>query len=289
MSLAESGPRFEPHLPHSIACVGWRPCSVLRFSSNPLSSNTLVATEDLIVGDEFGDLYYYIVEWPISSGNMKNVWPGSTSLVAKISLHSQQICGLAWSPSGDMFASGANDNLCALFEVNDILAPQHIGLHSQNSNSYHVCPREMTGSSYQAHTVRRNSRFPQERTDHQEESPVLQAEAAKLLPDNVRNLTSGCERQIWVHQAAVKAIAFCPWLEGLVATGGGSNDKCIHFFHTMSGSSLATIFVAAQVTSLIWSNTKREIVATFGYAHPEHPYRIAVFSWPDCSQIAAIP
>lgn len=87
----------------------------------------------------------------------------------------------------------------------------------------------------------------------------------------------------------MKAIAFCPWREGLVATGGGSNDKCIHFFHTTSGSSLATIAVAAQVTSLIWSTTRREIAATFGYAHPDHPYRIAVFSWPDCKQVAAIP
>ena len=87
----------------------------------------------------------------------------------------------------------------------------------------------------------------------------------------------------------MKAIAFCPWLKGLVATGGGSNDKQIHFFHTSSGSSLATISVAAQVTSLIWSSSKREIAATFGYAHPEHPYRIAVFSWPDCSRIAVIP
>ncbi len=47
--------------------------------------------------------------------------------------------------------------------------------------------------------------------------------------------------------------------------------------------------MAAQVTSLIWSTTRREIAATFGYAHPDHPYRIAVFSWPDCKQVAAIP
>lgn len=74
-----------------------------------------------------------------------------------------------------------------------------------------------------------------------------------------------------------------------MATGGGSNDKCIHFFHTTSGSTLATIAVSAQVTSLIWSTTRREIVATFGYAQPDHPYRVAVFSWPDCRQVAAIP
>lgn len=93
----------------------------------------------------------------------------------------------------------------------------------------------------------------------------------------------------WVHGAAVKAIAFCPWREGLVATGGGSHDKCIHFWHTTSGAALATISVHSQVTSLIWSTTRREIAATFGYAQPEHPYRIAVFSWPGCQQVAAIP
>lgn len=93
----------------------------------------------------------------------------------------------------------------------------------------------------------------------------------------------------WEHTAAVKAIAFCPWRDGLVATGGGSHDKCIHFYHTTSGVALATIAVHAQVTSLIWSTTRREIAATFGYAQPEHPYRIAVFSWPECRQVAAIP
>ncbi|EQB54625.1 hypothetical protein CGLO_05518 [Colletotrichum gloeosporioides Cg-14] len=90
------------------------------------------------------------------------------------------------------------------------------------------------------------------------------------------------------HGAAVKAIAFCPWQETLIATGGGSSDKCIHFWHTGTGTPLATIAVSAQVTSLIWSTTRPEIVATFGYATPDHPYRIAVFNWPSCEQIGAV-
>ena len=107
--------------------------------------------------------------------------------------------------------------------------------------------------------------------------------------ESLRTLGPGSKRYCWIHGAAVKAIAFCPWTPGLVATGGGSNDKCIHFFHTTSGAALATISVSAQVTSLIWSTTRREIAATFGYSQPEHPYRIAIFSWPDCKQVAAIP
>ncbi|RYP19670.1 hypothetical protein DL767_009604 [Monosporascus sp. MG133] len=108
-------------------------------------------------------------------------------------------------------------------------------------------------------------------------------------PPACKCVPAGSERYRWQHGAAVKAIAFCPWREGLIATGGGSNDKSIHFFHTSSGTALATIAVAAQVTSLIWSTTRRELAATFGYAQPDHPYRIAVFSWPDCRQVAAVP
>jgi hypothetical protein len=75
----------------------------------------------------------------------------------------------------------------------------------------------------------------------------------------------------------------------LLAVGGGSNDRSIHFFHTLSGAALATIDCHAQVTSLIWSTTRREIAATFGFAQPEHPYRIAVFKWPSCKIVVKIP
>lgn len=57
----------------------------------------------------------------------------------------------------------------------------------------------------------------------------------------------------------------------------------------MSGACLAAIDCAAQVTSLVWSKTRREVAATFGFAQPEHPFRIAVFAWPSCEQIAAVP
>ncbi|RYP51094.1 hypothetical protein DL768_003500 [Monosporascus sp. mg162] len=167
-------------------------------------------------------------------------WPGATTLLAKIKVHAQQVCGLAWSYNGEQFATGGNDNLCCLFDHKRIIDEE---------------------------VETRDSR---------------QIPACKSVP-------VGSERHRWQHGAAVKAIAFCPWREGLIATGGGSNDKCIHFFHTSSGTALATIAVAAQVTSLIWSTTRRELAATFGYAQPDHPYRIAVFSWPDCRQVAAVP
>lgn len=93
----------------------------------------------------------------------------------------------------------------------------------------------------------------------------------------------------FVHSAAVKALAFALWQPSLLATGGGSNDRQIHFHHTGSGATLAVINVFAQITCLIWSRTRREIAATFGYAQPEHGVRVAVFAWPSCECVVKIP
>jgi meiosis-specific APC/C activator protein AMA1 len=249
-------PRFQLQQPCPIACLSWKPLTTLRQSKSPYTPGQLVKTEDLLVGDEVGNIYYYTVEWPSSYDleREQNPWLGMMIHVATVSIHNQQICGLSWSADGVMLATGGNDNICCLFEASKLL-------HIEDE----VIPYEeqfVGGSGLHVQPAGR--------------SPVR-----KILP--------GAEKHRLLHGAAVKAIAFCPWFPGLVATGGGSNDKCIHFYHASSGSTLATISVAAQVTSLIWSTTRREIVATFGFAQPEHPYRIAVFSWPDCKQVAAIP
>ncbi|CZT10126.1 related to meiosis-specific APC/C activator protein AMA1 [Rhynchosporium graminicola] len=250
-------PRFEVQHPSPIACLTWRPQVTMRLSRCPLTPSISVQTEDLLVGDEIGNVYYYSVEWPQSWEVTRNGWSGSMTLLVKISVHSQQICGLSFSCDGSLLATGGNDNLCCLFRTNDVL-----------------------------HKTREESQVLEETFTGGEGTRRIHTLVAR--PD-VKAIKLGAEKHRWVHGAAVKAIAFCPWRDGLVATGGGSNDKCIHFFHTTSGTCLATISVAAQVTSLIWSTTRREIVATFGYAQPEHPYRIAVFSWPECKQVAAIP
>ncbi|AEO71293.1 uncharacterized protein THITE_2123488 [Thermothielavioides terrestris NRRL 8126] len=229
-----------------------------------------VKTEDLLVGDEVGQVYYYSVEWPERWEVERHNWGGQMTLLARIVVHSQQICGLAWSRTGAAFGTGGNDNLCCLFETSKVLeAPP-----DKRDGDEGLLQGELSTTTH--------ARAPSGVSEAETEVRVTQSTF-------VRHIRPGDEKHRWVHGAAVKAIAFCPWQESLVATGGGSNDKCIHFFHTGSGAALASISVSAQVTSLIWSTSRREIAATFGYAQPDHPVRIAVFSWPECRQVAAIP
>lgn len=261
MSLYDGGsPRFEVHLPCPIACVTWKPTVTLRPSHNPLTPGMLVKNEDLLIGDDVGNVYYYSVEWPDAWEVERSGWPGVVTPLVRISAHSQQICGMAWSIDGTYFATGGNDNVCCLFEAAEVIYVDQDNDAVQNGEEL------FAGSD-----------------------GIVRHMHSTGAQGQIKTIILGSEKHRWPHGAAVKAIAFCPWREGLVATGGGSNDKCIHFYHTISGTCLATISVAAQVTSLVWSTTRREIAATFGYAQPEHPYRIAVFSWPECRQIAAIP
>ena len=38
--------------------------------------------------------------------------------VATLVAHTQEVCGLAWSPSGNQLASGSNDNILNIWDVN---------------------------------------------------------------------------------------------------------------------------------------------------------------------------
>lgn len=89
------------------------------------------------------------------------------------------------------------------------------------------------------------------------------------------------------HTAAVKAVAWCPWNTSLLATGGGSSDRKIHFFSSTSGSRLSTTQCTSQVTSLTWSPTHREIVSTHGF--PDNQISVHSYTQNTLTKIIDIP
>lgn len=256
-SPRDSDPRFDSEQPAPASYVSFRPTVARRPSIR--DPNVTVNTEELLVGDEIGNAYLYSIEWPDQDQRDLFDWHGSMTLLARLTCHSQQICGIAWSADGEFFATGGNDNQLFLFETRKILS----------------IPPPCRRNGAPAVQVR-NGRATAGRTAVMGQGVVL-------------TVTPGQDKNVFALNAAVKAIAFAPWQPTLLAAGGGSNDRCIHFFHTLSGASLATIDCHAQVTSLVWSGKRKEIAATFGFAQPEHPYRVAVFAWPSCDMVVSIP
>lgn len=87
------------------------------------------------------------------------------------------------------------------------------------------------------------------------------------------------------HRAAVKALSWCPWQLNLLATGGGSYDRHIHFWNTTTGARTNSIDTGSQVTSLRWSNHYREIVSTSGF--PDNS--LSIWSYPTLVRNIEIP
>jgi len=68
------------------------------------------------------------------------------------------------------------------------------------------------------------------------------------------------------HQAAVKALAWCPFHRGLLASGGGTADRTIKFWNSNSGAMLNSIDTGSQVCSLLWSKHQRELCSSHGFS-----------------------
>jgi cell division cycle 20, cofactor of APC complex len=121
-------------------------------------------------------------------------------IVGRMATHTQEVCGLAWSPDGTYLASGANDNTLCISEAAQM---------SQNMSAKHV------------------------------------------LTD---------------HQAAVKALAWSPHERNLLASGGGTADRCIKFWNASSGALINSVDTGSQVCALQWSPFEKELLSSHGYA-----------------------
>ncbi|ORX61009.1 WD40 repeat-like protein [Piromyces finnis] len=86
------------------------------------------------------------------------------------------------------------------------------------------------------------------------------------------------------HRAAVKALAWCPWQSNILATGGGTSDKTIHFWNTTTETKINSIFTGSQVTSLIWSLDYKEILSSHGFPNNN----ITLWKYPTMDRIINI-
>jgi cell division cycle protein 20 (cofactor of APC complex) len=134
--------------------------------------------------------------------------------VATLSGHTQEVCGLKWSPSGDQLASGGNDNVLNIWNA------------GQSSAAFR------------------------------------------------------CTQ----HQAAVKALAWCPWQANTLASGGGTADRTIRFWNTQTGACLNSVDTKSQVCSLVWNKHERELLSSHGFSQNQ----LTVWRFPSMSKVTEL-
>merc|ERR1719457_27951 len=86
------------------------------------------------------------------------------------------------------------------------------------------------------------------------------------------------------HCAAVKAIAWSPHQHGLLASGGGTADRCIRFWNTLTNQPLQHVDTGSQVCNLAWSKHSSELVSTHGYSQNQ----ILLWKYPSLTQVAKL-
>ena len=136
--------------------------------------------------------------------------------------HTQEVCGLKWSPSGTQLASGGNDNLLNIWD----------------------------------------DRYTRE---------------AGLTCDTSLH-------RLEAHQAAVKALAWCPWQRHLLASGGGTADRMIRFWNANNGQMLNEVDTHSQVCALQWSPHDKELVSSHGYSHNQ----LILWKYPSMVKVAEL-
>ncbi|KAK9916231.1 hypothetical protein WJX75_000288 [Coccomyxa subellipsoidea] len=88
--------------------------------------------------------------------------------------------------------------------------------------------------------------------------------------------------RLTAHTAAVKALAWCPFQSNLLASGGGTADRCIRFWNTHTGALLNSIDTHSQVCALQWSRHEKEILSSHGFSQNQ----LCLWKYPSMAKVA---
>ena len=66
---------------------------------------------------------------------------------------------------------------------------------------------------------------------------------------------------LYINNVYSTAIAWSPHHHGLLASGGGTADRCIRFWNTLTGQPMQCVDTGSQVCNLAWSKHSSELVS----------------------------
>ncbi|KAI0988874.1 hypothetical protein GJ496_001541 [Pomphorhynchus laevis] len=246
------------------------------------------------------DFYLNLVDW--SSTNLLAVglntcvylWNAATSAVTRLcdlSTVSDIVTSVSWSDRGDYISVGTTRGFVQIW---DVAASKQVTMLTGHTarvgalawNDACICSgsrdrsilvrdiRALTNNS--TANTRTTSIVHRKLIAHKQEVCGL-----KWSPDKQLLASGGNDNHLIVwsanntstplhtyseHIAAVKAIAWSPHQFGLLASGGGTADRCIRFWNTLTGQALQSIDTGSQVCNLAWSRHSNELVSTHGYS-----------------------
>lgn len=304
---------FKPAAPESSRPIDLRsqynrPIKPVAASASQFRRRVLTAPERVLDAPGLVDDYYLnLLDW--SSGNQVAiglersvyVWSAESGTVSSLleCPEDTYISSVKWSGDGAYVAAGLGTGEVQIWDVEDGTKLRSMYGHDTRVgvmgwNKHILSTGARSGLVYN-HDVRIAQHKVAELVSHTSEVCGLEwrADGAQLATGGNDNLVSIWDArhlnapkfQKTNHKAAIKALAWCPWQSNLLATGGGSHDRNIHFWNTTSGARVNSIDTGSQVTSLRWSLNYKELVSSSGF--PDNS--LSIWSYPTLVKNIEIP
>ncbi|KAF9322846.1 ubiquitin-protein transferase activating protein [Podila minutissima] len=229
--------------------------------------------------------------WNAETGEAENLvtLPGATDAITSVS----------WAFDGAFLAVGTFSGDTQIWDVESKAMVRSMGGHLARVGvlawDKHILSSGCRDGSIWNHDVRLPNHKVAELLKHTNEVCGLtwRGDGAQLASggnDNLVNIwdsrtTTAPKFTKTNHTAAVKALAWCPWQNNLLASGGGTADKQIHFWNTTTGARVNSLNTGSQVTSIVWSKDYKEFMSSHGY--PDN--NISVYGYPSLNKIVDIP
>ncbi|CAK9135927.1 unnamed protein product [Ilex paraguariensis] len=251
------------------------------------------------------DFYLNLVDWSshnvlsVGLGNCVYLWHASSSKVVKLCDLGidDSVCSVGWAQRGTHLAVGTSNGKLQIWDASCCKRVRTMDGHRLRVGALAWSSSLLSSGSRDKSILQRDVRaqedFVSKLSGHKSEVCGL-----KWSYDNRELASGGNDNRLFVwtqhstqpvlkycaHTAAVKAIAWSPHLHGLLASGGGTADRCIRFWNTTTNSQLSCMDTGSQVCNLVWSKNVNELVSTHGYSQNQ----IIVWRYPTMSKLATL-
>ncbi|OMO81662.1 hypothetical protein CCACVL1_12324 [Corchorus capsularis] len=264
--------------------------------------------------DIVDDFYVNGLDWggnnvvSIALGNRVYLWDASdksTSELVTVDDEIGPVTSVSWAPDGQHLAIGLNNSEIQVWDsVSNRKVRTLIGCHSGRVGSLawknnHI----LTTGGMDGQIVNNDVGIPSHvvgtyRGHRLEVCGLKWSTSGQHLAsggnDNLvhiwdRSMASSNSPRQWLHRledhnAAVKAMSWCPFQSNLLATGGGEGDGTIKFWNSHTGACLNSVVTGSQVSALLWSKNDRELLSSHG--SPEN--QLTLWKYPSMVKMAEL-
>ena len=253
------------------------------------------------------DFYLNLVDWSaqnvlaVGLGSCVYLWSACTSKVTRLVDYGDAgaVCSVAWSQRGSYLSIGTDRGDVQVWDAARCKRVRSMPGHKQRVGCMAWSHHTLATGSRDKSVLLRDVRAPEPVVGrlgaHRSEVCGL-----KWSPDDRELASGGNDNQLMVwtpaaasahplhrftaHQAAIKALAWSPHQHGLLASGGGTADRCIRFWNTSTGAAQGCVDTGSQVCNLAWSKNANELVSTHGYSQNQ----IICWRYPSMHKLATL-